>query len=76
MMNKEQGLIFSGAASSLLIPQAISQVLPETLAKAAPLVQNLSSSCTGVCGSCGGTCLTGLCAMGYLGAVALWKKNK
>lgn len=32
--------------------------------------------CTGVCGTCGGTCILALAALGWLGAAAWYQKKK
>lgn len=65
-----------GAAGSVLLPQAVAQTSPQLLAGAAPKIAATLPYCTGVCGSCGGSCLTSACAVIWLGCCAYLKKGE
>ena len=42
---------------------------------AGTVLSGTAGGCTGVCGSCGGTCLGGLALAAYLGGRLLYKKH-
>ncbi|WP_293728537.1 hypothetical protein [uncultured Phascolarctobacterium sp.] len=76
MKNKLTDIYLAGgAAGSVLLPQAIARLYPQILAPAAPNLPNSLPYCTGVCGSCGGSCLTSACAVIWLGCCAYLKKE-
>lgn len=64
-----------GAAGSIVLPQAAARLYPQLLAPAAPKIAAALPYCTGVCGSCGGSCLTSACAVIWLGCCAYLKKE-
>ncbi|MGM9582926.1 MAG: hypothetical protein ACI3WU_04340 [Phascolarctobacterium sp.] len=69
--------LMAGAAGSIILPQAIINAWPGLFTKLAPLTSNTLPACTGSCGACGGTCLTGVSAALWLGyCVLINKANK
>ena len=59
-----------GAAATILLPQAITQAMPQLFTRLAPLTAQALPYCTGVCGSCGGICVGSLTVMAFLAALA------
>lgn len=59
-----------GAAATILLPQAITQAMPQLFTRLAPLTAQTLPYCTGVCGSCGGTCVGSLTVIAFLAALA------
>lgn len=59
-----------GAAATLLLPQAITQAMPQLFTRLAPLTAQTLPYCTGVCGSCGGSCVGSLTVIAFLAAIA------
>lgn len=75
--NLKDASMMVGAASSILLPQAVVNTWPSIFARLAPLTSNTLPACTGSCGACGGTCLTGVSAALWLGyCVLINKANK
>ncbi len=68
-------LLASGAAGSVVLPQALVKFDPQLLAAAAPKISAALPYCTGACGSCGGSCIVGACAVIWLGCCAYLKKG-
>lgn len=68
-------LLAGGAAGSVLLPQTVVQNSPQLLASAAPKIAATLPYCTGVCGACGGSCITSACAVIWLGCCAYLKKE-
>ena len=60
----------SGAAATILLPQAITQALPQLFTRLAPLTAQALPYCTGVCGSCGASCVGSLTVIAFLAALA------
>ena len=58
----------AGAAGSVLIPQALVRTWPSFFATVAPLTSNALPVCTGSGGACGGTCLTSISMLLWLGS--------
>ena len=67
--------LMAGAAGSIILPQAIINAWPGLFTKLAPLTSNALPACTGSCGACGGTCLTSVSVILWLGCCALKNKN-
>ena len=63
-----------GAASAIVLPQAIINTWPELFASVAPLAITALPACTGTCGACGGSCLTSVSALLWLGCCKYIKK--
>ena len=59
-----------GAAATILLPQAITQAMPQAFSRLAPLTAQALPYCTGVCGSCGGSCVGSLTVIAFLAALA------
>ena len=76
MLNKENILFSSGAAGTVIIPQYLSQAAPQLFNNALPIASRTVPYCTGVCGSCGGACLTGAIAIIWLAACAAVRRKK
>lgn len=60
----------SSAAAAILLPQAITQAMPQLFARVAPLTAQTLPYCTGVCGSCGASCVGSVTVMAFLAALA------
>lgn len=56
----------SSAAATILLPQAITKAMPQAFAGIAPITAQALPYCTGVCGSCGGSCVGALTTMLFL----------
>ncbi len=65
-----------GAAASIMLPQAITRALPQLFTGIAPLTANTLPYCTGICGSCGGTCAASIGAMAFLTLAAKFKHQR
>lgn len=63
----------SSAAATILLPQAITKVMPQAFAGIAPITAQALPCCTGVCGSCGGSCVGALTTMLFLAFCAKTK---
>ena len=67
----------SSAAAAILLPQAITKVMPQAFSSLAPLTAQTLPYCTGVCGSCGGSCVGSITAAAFLAVLDKIKgKNK
>lgn len=75
MLNKENMLFGGGAASVIAIPQYLSQAAPQLFNSVLPVATRTVPYCTGVCGSCGGACLTGAAAVMWLAACAAVRRH-
>lgn len=49
-----------GAAATILLPQAVTKAMPQLFTSIAPVTAQTLPYCTGVCGSCGGSCVGAL----------------
>lgn len=58
-----------GAAASILLPQAVTKAM----AGIAPVTAQTLPYCTGVCGSCGGSCVGSVGVMAFLAILAKYK---
>lgn len=54
------------AAAAILLPQAVTKAAPQLFTKLAPFTAQTLPYCTGVCGSCGGSCLGSLTIIAFL----------
>lgn len=67
----------SSAAAAILLPQAVTRAVPQLFTRVAPLTAQTLPYCTGVCGSCGGSCIGSLSIIAFLAILAKFKvKNK
>lgn len=60
----------SSAAVAILLPQAVTKAAPQLFTKLAPFTAQTLPYCTGVCGSCGGSCLGSLTVIAFLAMLA------
>lgn len=60
----------SSAAAAILLPQAVTKAAPQLFTKLAPFTAQTLPYCTGVCGSCGGSCLGSLTVIAFLAMLA------
>lgn len=60
----------SSAAAAILLPQAVTKAAPQLFTKLAPFTAQTLPYCTGVCGSCGGSCLSSLTVIAFLAMLA------
>lgn len=60
----------SSAAAAILLPQAVTKAAPQLFTKLAPFTTQTLPYCTGVCGSCGGSCLGSLTVIAFLAMLA------
>lgn len=63
----------SSAAATILLPQAITKAMPQAFAGIAPITAQTLPYCTGVCGSCGGSCVGSVGVMAFLAILAKYK---
>lgn len=56
----------SSAAATILLPQAITKAMPQAFTGIAPITAQALPYCTGICGSCGGSCVGALTTMLFL----------
>lgn len=56
----------SSAAAAILLPQAVTKAAPQLFTKLAPFTAQTLPYYTGVCGSCGGSCLGSLTIIAFL----------
>ncbi len=73
--NMQNALLAGGAAGSVVIPQALTQAFPQIFAQAAPIASQTLPLCTGVCGSCGATCIGSVFVALWLGGTAYVKSK-
>lgn len=64
-----------GAAASILLPQALTKAMPQLFTGIAPVTAQMLPYCTGVCGSCGGSCVGSVGITAFL-AILAKSKNK
>lgn len=64
-----------GAAATILLPQAVTKAMPQLFANIAPVTAQTLPYCTGVCGSCGGSCVGSIGIMAFLAILAKYKKT-
>lgn len=60
----------SSAAAAILLPQAVTKAAPQLFTKLAPFTAQTLPYCTGVCGSCRGSCLGSLTVIAFLAMLA------
>lgn len=65
-----------GAAAAILLPQAVTRAVPQLFTRVAPLTAQTLPYCTGVCGSCGGTCIGSLTVITFLTVLAKIKNTQ
>lgn len=63
----------SSAAAAILLPQAVTRAAPQLFTKVAPLTAQTLPYCTGVCGSCGGSCVGSISIIAFLAILAKLK---
>lgn len=77
LSEKEANFSLAGlAAGCVTLPSALTQSFPEVFARVAPVTQGALPGCTGVCGSCGATCLGSVGVIIALGIAAKIKQKK
>lgn len=64
-----------GAAASILLPQAVTKAMPQLFTSIAPVTAQTLPYCTGVCGSCGGSCVGSVGIMAFLAILAKYKNK-
>lgn len=62
-----------GAAASILLPQALTKAMPQLFTGIAPVTVQALPYCTGVCGSCGESCVGSVGVMAFLAILAKYK---
>lgn len=73
--NLKDASMMVGAVGSIILPQAIVNTWPSLFARLALLTSNNLPACTGSCGACGGTCLTSVSAVLWLGCCIFTNKT-
>lgn len=58
------------AAAVILLPQTITKAVPQLFTRVAPYTAQTLPYCTGICGSCGGSCLGSLTVIAFLAMLA------
>lgn len=56
----------ASAAAAILMPQTVTRAVPQLFTRVAPLTAQTLPYCTGVCGSCAGTCIGSLTVITFL----------
>lgn len=64
-----------GAAATILLPQAVTKAMPQLFAGIAPVTAQTLPYCTGVCGSCGGSCVGSVGITAFLAILAKYKNK-
>lgn len=59
-----------GAAAAILLPQAITKAVPQFFTRVAPYTAQALPYCTGVCGSCGASCVGSVAVIAFLSLLA------
>ena len=65
--------IGGSAATAILLPQAITKAVPQLFTRVAPYTAQALPYCTGVCGSCGGSCVGSISIIAFLAILAKFK---
>lgn len=74
LSDKLSSLALGGSAAAvILLPQAITKAVPQLFASIAPVTAQTLPYCTGVCGSCGGSCVGSVGVMAFLAILAKYK---
>lgn len=60
----------SSAAAAILLPQAITNAVPQLFTRVAPFAAQALPYCTGVCGSCGASCVGSVTVIAFLSLLA------
>lgn len=63
----------ASAAAAILLPQTVTKAVPQLFTKVAPLTTQTLPYCTGVCGSCGGSCVGSISIIAFLAIIAKFK---
>ncbi len=72
--DKLSSLALGGSAAAvILLPQAITKAVPQLFTRVAPYTAQTLPYCTGVCGSCGGSCVGSVGVMAFLAILAKYK---
>lgn len=58
------------AAAAILLPQTVTRAVPQLFTRVAPLTAQTLPYCTGVCGSCGGSCVGSVAVIAFLSLLA------
>ena len=74
LSDKLSSLALGGSAAAvILLPQAITKAVPQLFTRVAPYTAQTLPYCTGVCGSCGGSCVGSVGVMAFLAILAKYK---
>lgn len=68
--DKLSSLALSGSAAAILLPQAITKAVPQFFTRVAPFTAQALPYCTGVCGSCGASCVGSVAVIAFLSLLA------
>lgn len=68
--DKLSSLALSGSAAAILLPQAITKAVPQLFTRVAPYTAQALPYCTGVCGSCGASCVGSIAVIAFLSLLA------
>ena len=74
LSDKLSSLALGGSAAAvILLPPAITKAVPQLFTRVAPYTAQTLPYCTGVCGSCGGSCVGSVGVMAFLAILAKYK---
>lgn len=74
LSDKLTSLALGGSAAAVIfLPQAITKAVPQLFTRVAPFTAQTLPYCTGVCGSCGGSCVGSVGVMAFLTILAKYK---
>lgn len=68
--DKLSSLALSGSAAAILLPQAITKAVPQLFTRVVPYTAQALPYCTGVCGSCGASCVGSVAVIAFLSLLA------
>lgn len=63
----------SSAAAAIILPQVVTRALPQLFTKVAPLTAQTLPYCTGVCGTCGASCVGSISIIAFLAIITKFK---
>lgn len=63
----------ASAAAAILMPQTVTRAVPQLFTRVAPLTAQTLPYCTGVCGSCGASCVGSISIIAFLAIITKFK---
>lgn len=63
----------ASAAAAILLPQTVTKAVPQLFTRVAPLTAQTLPYCTGVCGTCGASCVGSISIIAFLAIITKFK---